>query len=251
MASPGNRGQEECITRINPFPKVNDILESNLEILYYKRGMGLGLLVVVVSFFGFIIQDVEYINVAGFLHLIPVLMPLCNRVLAAFLWSMISVSSIALTAVSLFINLGSDNAIAGLIIFAIVVVLEGLIIFHLLKLDPNLKERVLVCFADCGCCVKESEVRKEEEKRVATLPYQPASPTPNLPQEEGRNSTNTSDGVGRAAALSIDEIAKMAATPDGAKHMTPAQVAMLAASYQTLSRSSRTLGRSKPPGLDV
>eukprot|EP00924_Labyrinthula_sp_SR-Ha-C_P005060 snap_masked-scaffold_1-processed-gene-19.63-mRNA-1 protein AED:1.00 eAED:1.00 QI:0/-1/0/0/-1/1/1/0/177 len=150
--------------KLNPWARVDDVFENRLVSFYYKRCMVFGLLVMVLSLFGFLLGDVcGYINFAGFLHIIPILFPCTGRGLSPVYWLFISLLSIIFLALSLLVGLFSDCFIETGILVALVAVCELGNIFYLNKLDPDLITKVKACWSESGCFLQEDRYNRNQQ----------------------------------------------------------------------------------------
>lgn len=151
-----------CLANNNPFEKANRITDDIYYNARYKRAMGASIVSIITTIVGAILVNGSgcvFINFAPFLYLIPIFLPSCNRKMYPFYWACLSIGSIILTIVSLFISLVTGCAQEGAIIAGIHSVVELGILFLLYRMDPQIKEKVKYCFASCGCLGEQAQLQ--------------------------------------------------------------------------------------------
>uniref|UniRef100_A0A7S3V2L6 Uncharacterized protein n=1 Tax=Aplanochytrium stocchinoi TaxID=215587 RepID=A0A7S3V2L6_9STRA len=149
------KAEESCFWRNNPWTKVDGCYSETLA-LQYKRAMNLGLLTAVLCFFGLVIKGIcGFYNVPGLFHIIPAVKPYFGSGLNVLLWFIIVFLTVMMSVISLFIGLSQECTAAALIVNGIVLLMQAVLTYILMQIDPDLKDKLMDCWHTAGCSLKE------------------------------------------------------------------------------------------------
>mmetsp|Transcript_6767 Transcript_6767/g.7774 ORF Transcript_6767/g.7774 Transcript_6767/m.7774 type:complete len:189 (-) Transcript_6767:1555-2121(-) len=147
--------EDSCFWKHNPWTKVDACYSPDLA-LQYKRAMNLGIVTVILCFFGLVLEGIcGFINWAGLALLIPVFKPYFGSGLNVLLWAFIAFSTFLLSFIGLFIGLSNECAGAALAVNGIIMVLQGLTAYVLMQIDPELKGKIKEWWQTAGCSLRE------------------------------------------------------------------------------------------------